>query len=122
MIETLQAEDKHIGLHICGDATRIIEPMVDTGAIFLQVDYKIDHAVCKRAAQGKTTLIGTVDPSAILAMGSIEDVVREARHDLEYLSKGGGFLLSPGCTLPHITPDENVMALVETAKTYGQYQ
>jgi uroporphyrinogen-III decarboxylase len=37
------------------------------------------------------------------------------------LSEGGGFILSPGCTLPYTTPDENAAALVETAKQYGQY-
>lgn len=122
VIDTLRAEGKEIGLHICGNATKIIEPMADTGAIFLQVDYKIDHDVCKQATQGKTTMIGTVDPSGVMALGSAEDVVQAARHDLDHLSKGGGFILSPGCSLPYITPDDNVTALVETAKAYGQYQ
>ena len=122
LIETLRAEGKEIGLHICGNATRIIEPMVATGAIFLQVDYKIDHDVCKQAVQGKTTLIGTVDPSSVMALGNTEDVVKSARYDLEHLSEGGGFILSPGCTLPYTTPDDNVMALVDASKAYGQYQ
>lgn len=122
LIETLRAERKEIGLHICGNATKIIEPMVATGAIFLQVDYKIDHDACKQAVQGKSTLIGTVDPSSVMALGSVEDVIQAARYDLEHLAPGGGFMLSPGCTLPYTTPDENVMALIETAKAYGQYQ
>ncbi|MFN8466054.1 MAG: uroporphyrinogen decarboxylase family protein [Caldilineaceae bacterium] len=121
VVTTLRAEGKAIGLHICGNATRIIEPMVDTGAIFLQVDYKIDRALCKQAAQGKTTLIGTVDPSAVLAMGTPEDVRRAALIDLEELAAGGGFMLSPGCSLPYITPNENVSALVEVAHTHGLY-
>ena len=121
LIETLRAEGKEIGLHICGDATKIIEPMVDTGAIFLQVDYKIDHDACKQVAQGKTTLIGTVDPSAVMALGTTEDVAQTVRTDLKHLSKDGGFILSPGCTLPYTTPDDNVMALIDTAKEYGQY-
>ena len=121
LVETLRAEGKQIGMHICGNVTPIIESMVATGAIFLQVDYKIDHVVCKRAARGKTTLIGTLDPSGVMARGTVEDVIQAARHDIQHLSEGGGFILSPGCTLPYTTPDENAAALVETAKQYGQY-
>jgi MtaA/CmuA family methyltransferase len=88
VVETLRAEGKEIGMHICGNATKIIEPMVATGAIFLQVDYKIDQDVCKQAAQGKTTLIGTVDPSGVMALGTVDDVVKAARSDIDHLAKG----------------------------------
>jgi MtaA/CmuA family methyltransferase len=122
VVETLRAEGKEIGMHICGNATKIIEPMVATGAIFLQVDYKIDQDVCKQAAQGKTTLIGTVDPSGVMALGTVDDVVKAARSDIDHLAKGGGFILSPGCVLPYTTPNENVSALIEVAHNYGRYE
>lgn len=121
LIETLRTEGKEMGLHICGNATRIIGPMVDTGSIFLQVDYKIDRDVCKRAVNGKTTLIGTVDPSDVMALGTPEQVTEMARRDIEHLALGGRFILSPGCSLPPITPDDNVMALVEAARNFGGY-
>jgi uroporphyrinogen decarboxylase len=121
LVDTLQAEGKEIGMHICGNATRIIEQMVNTGSIFLQVDYKINHDMCKRAATGKTTLIGTVNPSEIMALGTAEQVMETARSDIEHLGGGGGFILSSGCTLPSITPDDNIIALIEAAKAYGQY-
>lgn len=122
VVDSLQAEGKRIGLHICGNATRIIQPMVETGAYFLQLDYKIDRAACKQAALGKTTLIGTVDPSGVLALGTTEDVTRAARSDIDHLAPGGGFILSPGCTLPYTTPDENVSALVQAAAEFGRYR
>jgi uroporphyrinogen decarboxylase len=121
LVDSLRAEGKAIGMHICGNVTPIIEPAVDTGVSFLQVDYKIDRDVCKQTALGKTTLIGTVDPSGVMARGTAEDVARAARHDIVHMSRGGGFILSPGCTLPYTTPDDNVAMLVETARTYGRY-
>lgn len=121
VVDTLRAEGKDVGIHICGNATRIIEPMADTGAIFLQVDYKIDRDVCKLAAQGKTTLIGTLDPSDVLALGTPDDVESMARADIDKLALGGGFILSPGCTLPYTTPTENIETLIYTARDYGQY-
>ena len=37
---------------------------------------------------------------------------------LENLAPGGGFILGPGCALPPTTPDENIDAMIETAKAY----
>lgn len=122
IIETLNSEGKPIGLHICGNATRIIDGMVATGAVFLQVDYKINHDVCKRAARGKTTLVGTVDPSGVMALGTPDQVIQHARYDIEHLGEGGGFILSPGCTLPPTTPNQNVHALIAAAVEFGQYE
>ena len=65
--------------------------------------------------------MGTVDPSAIMTLGTADQVREAAREDIRVLGPGGGFILSPGCALPYETPDENIAALVETAKADGQY-
>jgi uroporphyrinogen decarboxylase len=121
VVKTLAADDIRIGLHICGDATRIVGDMVATRSPLLAIDFKIDRAAAKAAARGATTLIGTTDPSAVMTHGTPEDVRAAARSDLEILADGGGFILSPGCALPYETPDANMRALVETAKVEGWY-
>jgi len=121
VVETLAAEGKRIGLHICGDTTRIVDDMVATGSPLLAVDYKTDRAAAKEATRGATSVIGTVDPSAVMALGSTDDVRAAARRDIEILGVGGGFILAPGCALPYDTPDENVRALVEVAHDEGRY-
>jgi uroporphyrinogen decarboxylase len=122
VVDTLAAEGKRIGLHICGDATKIVGDMADTGSQLLAVDYKIDLAAAKQATAGTTTVIGTVDPSAVMALGSVDDVRAAAREDLEIVGPGGGFILAPGCALPYDTPDENMQALVDVAGTDGTYR
>lgn len=119
VVAAVAAHGGRIGLHICGDATRIIDDMVATGATFLQVDHKVDRARVKAAARGRTTLIGTVDPSSVLTLGTPEDVARAAAEDLRQLAPGGGYILSPGCSLPFTAPDANVHALVAAARTYA---
>jgi MtaA/CmuA family methyltransferase len=121
VIETLASEGKPMGMHICGDATSIIEDMVETGAPFLQVDHRIDRHVAKRAAEGRTTLVGTVDPSELLARGTPGDVRTAARSDIEILAPRGGYMLAPGCALPYHTPEANVDALVQAAQDHGRY-
>lgn len=115
VVETLASEGKRMGMHICGDATRIIDDMVGTGAAFLQVDHKIDRAAARQAAHGRTTLIGTVDPSEVMARGGVDDVRAAAHDDIRALAGDGGFILAPGCALPYDTPTDNIEALVTAA-------
>ena len=107
--------------HICGDTTRIIDPMVSTGASILEFDYKCDKLAVKKAAAVTTTLLGPIDPSGVLHQGSVEDVETACREAIEVLAPGGGFILGPGCALPSTTPASNIDMLVECAKTYGKY-
>ena len=67
-----------MALHICGNATRIVNDMVATHSPLLEVDYKVDLAQVKEGIRGKTAVMGTVDPSAVLALGTA-DQVREER-------------------------------------------
>jgi MtaA/CmuA family methyltransferase len=121
VVARLAAAGAMVGLHICGDATAIIDDMVATGSQLLAVDFKADQAVVKAAAQGRTALIGTVDPSGVLALGTREDVEKAATADLEVLAPGGGFILAPGCALPFGTPSANIETLVACARADGRY-
>jgi uroporphyrinogen decarboxylase len=106
-------------LHICGNATSIIADMGSTGAAMLEIDYKIDH---KRArAATSAVLVGDVDPSGVMALGTPDDVEQRCRATIEALGSNGRFILSPGCTLPATTPFENSAAMVEAARRHGQY-
>jgi uroporphyrinogen decarboxylase len=55
-------------------------------------------------------------------LGKPEDVRANA---LECLAKGWdtpkGYVLGLGCGLPIDTPPENILALVDTARTYGRW-
>lgn len=121
VVSALQSDEFFLAYHTCGNTTRIIDRMVQTGASILEFDYKCDKAVAKKAAEGKTTLLGPIDPSGVLHHGSIEDVETACREAIEVLAPGGGFILGPGCALPGTTPPENIDKLIECAKIYGRY-
>jgi uroporphyrinogen decarboxylase len=53
--------------------------------------------------------------------GMPEEVTEAARRCIEVGAPGGRFILSPGCELPRDTPAENLVALVEAARTFGRY-
>ncbi len=109
-----------IGIHICGNATAIAEDMVETGALYFEPDQKIDRERVRRMTDGPVTLSDTIDPSRILCRGNIEEV-EEVKEDIRLLGRAGRYVLSPGCSLPCSTPFENVRALIETGRQYGEY-
>lgn len=121
LVADLKAKNVMLSYHICGNATPIIEDMVSTQAAIIEIDQKADMRKCKEAARGKTTLLGPIDPSDIMAKGTPEMVAKKCREALEVLAPGGGYILGPGCALPATTPDENIDAMIETAKKYGRY-
>lgn len=118
LFRRLKRRDIIVAYHICGNATPIIDDMVRSGADIIEVDQKSDQIAVKEAAAGKTTLLGPVDPSEVMANGTPQLVEEKCVEALRNMSPGGGFILGPGCALPPTTPDENIDAMIETAKKY----
>ncbi len=111
MVENLKGHNIQLAYHICGDATAIVGDMVETGATVLELDYKVNLPAVKAATRGRATVLGPVDLSGVLALGSLDDVDAAAQEAIEILGEDGGLILGPGCALPPKTPPENVHAL-----------
>ena len=121
LVDDLHAKDVILSYHICGNATPIVQDMVNSGANVLELDQKADMSVSKSTAQGKTTILGPVDPSDVMANGTPERVTQKCKEAIEILAPGGGFILAPGCALPPSTPDENIDAMIAAAREFGVY-
>jgi uroporphyrinogen decarboxylase len=121
LVKDLSAKNVMLAYHICGNSTPILGDMVSSGAAILEIDQKADMQTAKAVAKGKAVLLGPVDPSGVLANGTPESVTEKAREAIKILGVGGGLILGPGCALPASTPDENIDALIEAARRFGQY-
>ena len=82
----------------------------------------VDLAEVKRLFGDKFCLKGNVNTFETMLSGTVEDVVKEARACIDAAAAGGGFILSTGDQCGRDTPDENIFALVDVAKTYGAYE
>jgi uroporphyrinogen decarboxylase len=121
LIDRLKEKNIPLAYHICGNGTRIVDEMTATGAAVLELDYKCDLPKIKQATQGKTTILGVIDPSGVLALGTPALVTEKVREELDVLAPGGGLILGPGCALPPTTPPENIHTLIEATHRYGRY-
>lgn len=109
-----------ISLHICGNATRIIDKMVLTGADILEIDQETDIVTAYKAAKGQCALLGQISPVTLMN----EDRERAASETKSMLEKVGGsnargIILGPGCALGGNTPFENIKAMLNQAQAYS---
>jgi MtaA/CmuA family methyltransferase len=108
-------------VHACGDETRFVEKLLESGADCLELDPHTKPEVCKQKVRGKAAVLGMLDPAHILQKDSAEDVRRHAIEILGIMAPGGGFLLGPGCALPADTPPANIHVVMECAQSVGRY-
>ncbi|MFA6128293.1 MAG: uroporphyrinogen decarboxylase family protein [Bacteroidales bacterium] len=100
-------------LHICGNTELILHEMIETGADALELDYKTDIRKIAEAFKGKVTLIGNIDPSGVLALGTPDQVRTKTRELIKIMGKFNRFILNAGCALPPNTPEGNLRAMLE---------
>lgn len=103
-------------LHICGNTTKNIQYMAQTGVNGISVDQQMDIAWVKEQLRGKCATIGNVSPTSTLLKKSPTDVEEEVRRCIE----GGTDVVAPGCGFAPETPLENMKALAAATKKYGK--
>jgi MtaA/CmuA family methyltransferase len=119
LAEAAHREGVKYALHICGNTDVILEQMLETGADAIDLDYKTDIRKIYDAFHKTTTLIGTIDPSGILALGTPEDVREKSLELLNLYRDSGRFILNAGCAIPPTTPSLNIKTMIETARNFS---
>ena len=75
----------------------------------------------KKKYGDKVVLKGNLHTTNIMLNGTVEQVVEACKKAIDDAAEGGRFILSTGDQCGRDTPDENIFAMVETAKSYGRY-
>lgn len=106
-------------LHSCGDTHEIMPEYIDMGLDVLDamqpepkgMDPEKIRSICK----GKLAFCGLISTQQTLPHGTVEDCRREARHRIDVIAKGGGYIFAPAHCIQPDTPLENVLAVYEEA-------
>lgn len=77
-----------------------------------------DLGEVKRAYGHRFALMGNLHTTEVMLMGTPKQVEEECIKAIEAAGRGGGFVLSTGDQCGRDTPDENIRAMVRTARTY----
>ncbi len=120
-------EDVICHQHTCGKSRLLVEINYNETEIDVMEPLErppggdVDLAEVKEKFGDRFCLKGNVNTFETMLKGSAKDVEAEARWCIDAAAAGGGFILSTGDQCGRDTPDENLFALVETAKSYGKY-
>ncbi len=122
---------KEIGIpthiHSCGPERELVKMAVEHTDLTAIDPLEIapmgdcDLAGMKRLYGGRIVLKGNLHTTNVMLYGSVNDVVRASKKAIDDAAAGGGFILSTGDQCGRDTPEENIRAMVETARTYGKY-
>ena len=108
-------------LHICGKTTTMLKLMAKTGTKMMELDHLVDLKVAKQQVGDQVILMGNLNPTELLLTGTPADVEAAAKVCIETVGQDGRYILSSGCEVPPLAPLENIRAMVQAAKKYGQF-
>ena len=95
-------------LHICGNTTRLLPDMLQSGADIIDLDWMVGIEKAAQLFDNKVAICGNFDPVAVMLQGTPVTVHAAT---LECIQKGGERLFSgAGCEIPDRTPRENLLA------------
>jgi hypothetical protein len=124
MMRPLKEAGIKVIYHSDGDLTEVLNDLVEAGIDGLnpiEPAAGMDIGWLKRRYGKRLILVGNVDCSQVLPLGSVEDVRRAVRACVRAASPGGGHFIGSSSEVTPSTPVENVLALYEACREYGRY-
>jgi MtaA/CmuA family methyltransferase len=103
-------------LHICGNTTRILADIAQSGAAIIDIDWMVDM---RRASElfGEIAVCGNFDPVAVMLSETPEQVAAAAT---AAMAAGGPRSFSmAGCEIPDGTPHANLRAQAAALREWG---
>lgn len=114
-------------IHSCGPETELIKICAEETDLTIIDPLEIspmgdcDLKKIKRLYGDKLVLKGNLHTTDVMLRGTVQDVTEAAKRAIDDAAENGRFILSTGDQCGRDTPDENLFALIETARTYGRY-
>jgi len=108
-------------MHICGDTMDRLEMLAATEVDGLSLDSKVDFSMAREKLGPDYLLIGNVDPTDPLTLGTPELVYEHCKKVIAQAGSEGHFILSAGCLVPAEAPPRNLEAMIKAAREVGSY-
>lgn len=111
-------------MHSDGSVYHLIDDLIDVGVDVLnpvQVSARnMDPERLKREFGDRLCFWGGVDTRDVLPFRSPKEVREEVRRMIDVMGKGGGYVLTSVQSIQAEVPPENIAAMFEEARSYGE--
>ena len=114
-------------VHSCGPESEMVKMAAEESCLTVIDPLEIppmgdcNLAELKKRYGDKIVLKGNLHTTEVMLRGTVDDVIAASKKAIDDAAKGGKFILSTGDQCGRDTPDENIRAMVETARMYGKY-
>lgn len=117
IVDAIHEAGGMVRLHICGNTSEICGAMASLGCEIVDLDALAPMGPGRWDAGPDQILLGNIDPVRVLRNGTPEDVIREVAACWE--AAGPRFIVGAGCEVPRDTPEENMRAMMNFAKSHS---
>ena len=120
----LNAAGIKVIFHSDGDVTEILDDMIDAGISGLNPIEPLagmDIGHLKKRYGRNLILVGNVDCSQVLPLGTPEDVIAATKQCIRAASPGGGHFIGSSSEIVPSTPVQNILAFYRACRHYGRY-
>ncbi len=112
--------------HSCGNVRPIIPDLIEIGVDILNpvhVTARGMEPIQLKKDFGKSIVFwgGGVDTQKVLPTGTTLEVIDDVSKNIEALAPGGGFVFSAVHNVQAEVPAENIMAMIDTLHSHGNY-
>ena len=122
--EPLKEAGLTVIFHSDGDLTEIVDDMIDAGIDGLnpiEPMAGMDIGLMKRRYGDRLILVGNMDCSQLLPLGTPAEIVEGTKQILRDAGHGGGLFIGSSSEIVPATPLENVLAFFKACREWGQY-
>jgi len=107
-------------LHSCGDTHEIMPTFIDMGLDVLDAMQPepagMDPETIRALCRGRLAFCGLISTQHTLPYGTVEECRQEARHRIDVIGQGGGYIFSPAHCIQPDTSLENILAIYDEAQ------
>lgn len=113
-------------VHTCGSSSWVYEEFIQMGVKAVDTlqpeAANMSPEYLKKTFGGRLAFHGCISTAGPVATGTVAEVIAYCRRTLDIMMPGGGYCFAPTHSLQDNSPTENVLAMYETAKRYGNYE
>lgn len=117
--------DAFVYFHSCGSIYKLIPDLIEMGVDAInpvQVAARdMDSSKLGAEFGDRLSFWGGIDTQRVLPKGTADEVKAEVRRCIKDLAPGGGYVLTAVHNIQPDVPLENIIAMYEAGKEYGQY-
>jgi len=104
-------------MHSCGSTRLLQSRLLDMGLDILDAvqpePVGMDPIELKREFGDRLTYCGMISTQQTLPRGTVDECRAEARHRIDVIGRGGGYIFAPAHCIQPDTPVENILAIYE---------